>query len=60
MERRHVELWAPGGALPSTLLLAARLAEKKIRHELDLQGHDVAHDCPSWRAQIARHLPRFC
>lgn len=23
-------------------------------------GHDVAHDRPSWRAQIAQHLPRFC
>jgi esterase/lipase superfamily enzyme len=48
------------GALPSTLLLAERLAEKGIRHELDLSGHDVAHDWPWWRAQIAHHLPRFC
>jgi esterase/lipase superfamily enzyme len=48
------------GALPSTLLLAERLAEKGIRHELDLWGHDVPHDWPSWRAQIAHHLPRFC
>jgi len=31
-----------------------------IRHELDLWGHDVPHDWPSWRAQIAHHLPRFC
>jgi hypothetical protein len=23
-------------------------------------GHDVPHDWPSWRAQIAHHLPRFC
>jgi esterase/lipase superfamily enzyme len=21
---------------------------------------DVAHDWPSWRAQFAHHLPRFC
>ena len=35
-------------------------AEKGIRHELDLWGHDVPHDWPSWRAQIAHHLPRFC
>jgi esterase/lipase superfamily enzyme len=48
------------GALASTLLLQRRLAEKGIRHELDLQGHDVPHDWPSWRAQIAHHLPRFC
>jgi esterase/lipase superfamily enzyme len=48
------------GALESTRRLAGRLAEKGIRHELDLWGHDVAHDWPSWRAQIAHHLPRFC
>ena len=35
-------------------------AEKGIRHELDLWGHDVPHDWPSWRAQFAHHLPRFC
>jgi esterase/lipase superfamily enzyme len=48
------------GALPSTLRLAERLRAKDIRHELDLWGHDVPHDWPSWRAQIAHHLPRFC
>lgn len=50
----------PTGALPSTRALAARLAEKDIRHELDLWGHDVPHDWPSWRAQLRHHLPRFC
>ena len=35
------------------------LAEKGIRHEVDLWGHDVPHDWPSWRRQIAHHLPRF-
>jgi esterase/lipase superfamily enzyme len=48
------------GALESTKSFAGRLAEKGIRHELDLWGHDVPHDWPSWRAQIAHHLPRFC
>jgi esterase/lipase superfamily enzyme len=48
------------GALESTRALAGLLAGKGIRHELDLWGHDVAHDWPSWRAQIAHHLPRFC
>jgi esterase/lipase superfamily enzyme len=48
------------GALDSTRALAGRLAAKGIRHELDLWGHDVPHDWPSWRAQIAHHLPRFC
>ncbi|MFN2467775.1 MAG: esterase family protein [Gaiellaceae bacterium] len=48
------------GALESTKQFAALLAEKGIRFELDLWGHDVPHDWPSWRAQIAHHLPRFC
>ena len=48
------------GALPSTRHMAGLLARKGIRHELDLWGHDVPHDWPSWRAQLAHHLPRFC
>jgi len=47
------------GALDSTRRFAALLADRGIRHELDLWGHDVPHDWPSWRAQIAHHLPRF-
>jgi esterase/lipase superfamily enzyme len=47
------------GALDSTRRFAGLLAEKGIRHELDLWGHDVPHDWPSWRRQIAHHLPRF-
>ena len=48
------------GSLPSTKHLAELLASKDIKHELDLWGHDVPHDWPSWRAQIAHHMPRFC
>jgi esterase/lipase superfamily enzyme len=48
------------GSLASTRHIAALLAEKGIRNELDLWGHDVPHDWPSWRAQWAHHLPRFC
>jgi esterase/lipase superfamily enzyme len=48
------------GALHSTRALAALLERKGIRHELDLWGYDVPHDWPSWRAQFAHHLPRFC
>jgi esterase/lipase superfamily enzyme len=48
------------GALESTRRFAALLADKGLRHELDVWGHDVAHDWPSWRAQLAHHLPRFC
>jgi len=47
------------GALESTKHFAGLLDEKDIRHELDLWGHDVPHDWPSWRNQIAHHLPRF-
>jgi esterase/lipase superfamily enzyme len=48
------------GSLESSKRLAGLLGAKGIRHELDLWGHDVPHDWPSWRAQIAHHLPRFC
>jgi esterase/lipase superfamily enzyme len=47
-------------ALPSTKSFAGLLADKGLPHELDLWGWDVPHDWPSWRAQIAHHLPRFC
>jgi len=50
----------PTQSLPSTRAFAERLAEKGIRHELDVWGYDVPHDWPSWRAQLAHHLPRFC
>ena len=48
------------GALASTRQLAGLLAGRGIPHELDLWGTDVPHDWPSWRAQVAKHLPRFC
>ncbi len=48
------------GALESTRRFAGLLGAKGLRHELDLWGHDVPHDWPSWRAQLAHHLPRFC
>jgi esterase/lipase superfamily enzyme len=47
------------GALDSTIRFGALLAGKGIRHEVDLWGHDVPHDWPSWRSQLAHHLPRF-
>ncbi|HEY6278020.1 MAG TPA: alpha/beta hydrolase-fold protein [Streptosporangiaceae bacterium] len=48
------------GSLASTRRFAELLASKGIRCELDLWGHDVPHDWPSWRAQFAHHMPRFC
>ena len=50
----------PTRSLPSTRAFAERLAEKGIRHELDVWGFDIPHDWPSWRSQLAHHLPRFC
>jgi esterase/lipase superfamily enzyme len=47
------------GALSSTRRFGELLGEKGIRHEVDLWGHDVPHDWPSWRRQLAHHLPRF-
>jgi esterase/lipase superfamily enzyme len=47
------------GALDSTRRFGSLLAEKGIPHEVDLWGHDVPHDWPSWRTQLAHHLPRF-
>jgi esterase/lipase superfamily enzyme len=47
------------GTLESTRAFAAVLAEKGIPHELDVWGHDVAHDWPWWKRQFAHHLPRF-
>lgn len=48
------------GSLESTKRMAGLLGDKGIRCELDLWGHDVPHDWPSWRRQFAHHLPRFC
>jgi esterase/lipase superfamily enzyme len=47
------------GALESTLAFSEVCAEKGLRVETDIWGHDVPHDWPSWRAQIAHHLHRF-
>jgi esterase/lipase superfamily enzyme len=47
------------GALDSTQRFGAQLAEKGIRCEVDVWGHEYPHDWPSWREQLAHHLPRF-
>ena len=48
------------GARVSTEAFAGQLAEKAVRHELDVWGSEFPHDWPSWRVQLAHHLPRFC
>lgn len=50
----------PTESLPQARQMAALLEEKGIPHELDVWGHDSAHDWPWWSRQIAHHLPRFC
>jgi esterase/lipase superfamily enzyme len=50
----------PTSSLPETRRMAGLLAERGIPHELDVWGHDSAHDWPWWQRQIAHHLPRFC
>ena len=50
----------PTKSLPGARQLAAVLADKGVPHQLDVWGHDSAHDWPWWRKQIAYHLPRFC
>ena len=47
------------GALDSSRRFAGLLAEKGVPHELDLWGPEFPHDWPSWRAQLAHHLPRL-
>ncbi len=47
------------GALESTIAFGRLCQEKGLRVEVDLWGHDVPHDWPSWRNQLAHHLPRF-
>ncbi|TAL22989.1 MAG: esterase [Frankiales bacterium] len=47
------------GALDSTVAFGRLCQEKALRVEVDLWGHDVPHDWPSWRAQLAHHQPRF-
>ena len=47
------------GALASTKALGGLLADKGIPYEVDLWGHDVAHDWPWWRRQFGHHMPRF-
>jgi esterase/lipase superfamily enzyme len=50
----------PTGSLPSARRMAELLADKEVPHELDVWGHDSAHDWPWWQLQLAYHLPRFC
>ncbi len=50
---------SPTRSLPATQEFAELLARKGIRHELDIWGHDSAHDWPWWQRQLAHHLSRL-
>ena len=71
----QIETWVQAGAADGFNIMSAQLPDvatafvdhvvpllqrKGIPCELDLWGHDVAHDWPWWRKQLAHHLPRFC
>ena len=47
------------GALEQTLRFAELLSSRRIPNELDVWGEEAPHDWPAWRAQLAKHLPRF-
>ncbi|MEM6929048.1 MAG: alpha/beta hydrolase-fold protein [Myxococcota bacterium] len=47
-----------GRCIPETLTFAGQLADKSIPHELDVWGHDSAHEWPWWRRQVAHHFGR--
>ncbi|MEE8599959.1 esterase family protein [Euzebya tangerina] len=48
------------GALESTTSFGQLCRDKGLNVEVDLWGHDIPHDWPSWRRMLAHHLPRFC
>lgn len=47
------------GALDSTRFIGGLLRDRDMHCEVDLWGYDVPHDWPSWRRQLAHHLPRL-
>jgi esterase/lipase superfamily enzyme len=49
----------PTGSLPAARHMAGLLSDRGIPHELDVWGHDSAHDWDWWAKQVAHHLPRF-
>ena len=50
---------SPTRSLTATRAFADLLSRRGIRHELDVWGHESAHDWPWWQRQLAHHLPRF-
>ncbi|MGI9016164.1 MAG: esterase family protein [Euzebya sp.] len=48
------------GALASTREFGTLAQSKGLSVEVDLWGHDMPHDWPSWQRMLAHHLNRFC
>ena len=46
------------GCIEETIALAAALRGRRIPHECDLWGFDVAHDWAWWRRQAVHHMGR--
>lgn len=47
-----------GRCIGETKALAGWLAEKSIPYELDVWGHDTAHEWPWWQRQVVHHFGR--
>jgi esterase/lipase superfamily enzyme len=58
-QKRHIHIVCGQGAYEnpaSSRALAGILGQKGIPHELDLWGHDMPHDWPTWRRMLPYYL----
>jgi esterase/lipase superfamily enzyme len=58
-QKRHIHIVTGQGDYENpdaSRRLSAILSEKGIPHELDLWGHDMAHDWPTWRDMVKYYL----
>ena len=58
-QKQHIYLLSGQGSYENpdaSRRLAHILSEKGIPHELDLWGHDMPHDWPTWRAMLPYYL----
>ena len=52
-------MWEDTTGAPTPPARSPGCSARRIPHELDVWGHDVPHDWPSWQAQLVHHLPRL-
>lgn len=58
-QKRHIHIVTGQGDYENpdaSRRLSAILSEKGIPHELDLWGHDMSHDWPTWRQMVRYYL----